>query len=322
MSMTAYGANTRAQKAGLRAQQRAQKRKWMRRNWELYAFLLPALAIIALFYYVPMYGVQIAFKDFDAYAGIAGSEWVGFANFARYFRSYYFLSLVANTLAISVYQLFVGFVVPIVLALLLTQIGSRRYRRFIQNVIYTPYFISSVVLVGMLSIFLSPSGGFVNAIRTAQGKEVIDFIAQPRYFRHLYVWSGIWQTAGWGTVIYIAALSAINPELYEAATVDGCNKLQRIFYVDIPSIAPTMVIVLILNTGSIMNVGFEKVFLMQNTLNLSVSEVISTYVYKIGIINTDYSFGSAIGLFNSAVNMALLLCVNTVSRRLSETSLW
>lgn len=320
--MKTLTAPNKAEKIRLRRHERQLRLKSMRRNWELYLFVLPALAVIVLFYFVPIYGVQIAFRDFDAYAGITGSEWVGMKNFMRFFSSHYFWTLIRNTLAISLYQLVVGFFVPIILALLLTQVESKKFKKFVQNVIYAPYFISAVVIVGMLSIFLSPSAGLINALRQTMGKEVVDFIAQPENFRHLYVWSGIWKTAGWGTIIYIAALSGVNPELYEAATVDGCNKFQKMIYVDIPCIIPTMIIVLILNTGTVMNIGFEKVYLMQNTLNLSVSEVISTYVYKIGILNTDYSLASAIGLFNSVINCGLLLFVNGISRRVGETSLW
>ncbi len=320
--MKTLTAPNKAEKIRLRRHERQLRLKSMRRNWELYLFVLPALAVIVLFYFVPIYGVQIAFRDFDAYAGITGSEWVGMKNFMRFFSSPSFWTLIKNTLAVSVYQLTVGFFVPIVLALLLTQVENRGFKKFVQNVIYAPYFISVVVIVGMLSIFLSPSAGIVNAVRQLMGMEVLDFMAQPEFFRHLYVWSGIWQTAGWGTIIYIAALSGVNPELYEAATVDGCNKFQKMMYVDIPCIIPTMIIVLILNTGTVMNIGFEKVYLMQNNLNLPVSEVISTYVYKIGIINTDYSLASAIGLFNSVINCGLLLAVNTVSRRVGDTSLW
>ncbi len=299
------------------------RKKQITRNWQLYLFILPAILIIILFYYVPIYGVQIAFRDYNAFSGgISGSPWVGWANFERFFNSYYFKDLLVNTLVLSFYQLIVGFIIPIILALLLTQLESRRFKRFAQNVIYAPYFISAVVIVGMLSVFFSPSGGLVNVVRTGLGAEAVDYMAQPEYFRHMYVWSGVWQTAGWGTVIYIAALSGVNPELYEAATVDGCNKLQRMFYVDIPCIIPTMVTVLILNTGSIMNIGFEKVYLMQSSLNLPVSEVISTYVYKIGILSTDYSLATTIGLFNSVVNCVLLLVVNTISRHVSENSLW
>lgn len=306
----------------IRRDKYAAKRKYIIHNWQLYLFLLPALITLVLFKYVPMYGVQIAFRDFDAYAGISGSEWVGFKHFSRFFESYYFGDLLWNTIAISVYQLVLGFIIPIVLALLLTQLESARFKKLVQNVIFAPRFISVVVIVGMLTIFLSPSSGLVNKVFELFGKDAIDFMAQPQYFRNLYVWSGVWQSAGWGTVIYIAALSSVNPELYEAAVMDGANKFQRMLYIDIPSILPTMIMVLILNTGSVMNIGFEKIFLMQNGLNLPVSEVISTYVYKVGMLNTDYSFSAAIGLFNSLINCVLLFSVNTISKKVGDTGLW
>lgn len=298
------------------------KAKYVCNNWELYLFILPPLLIIILFYFVPINGIQIAFRDYNIYDGIWNSEWVGWDNFERFFSSHYFSSLIFNTISISLYYLVLNSIIPIAIALLLTQLENRRFRKLVQNVIYAPHFISVVVIVGMLAIFFSPSSGIVNSLRKTLNLTVIDYMAQPQYFRNLYVFSEVWQHAGWGTVLYIAALSSVNPELYEAATVDGCNKFQRMLYVDIPCLVPTIIRVLILNTGSVMNVGFEKVYLMQNTLNLSVSEILSTYVYKQGLLSTDFSFATTIGLFNSVTNCVLLLIVNSLARKVGDTSLW
>ena len=278
--------------------------------------------ITIIFNYVPIYGVQIAFRNFSFRRGYFGSEWVGLEHFERFFSSAYFTTTVWNTFALSAYSLIAGFPIPIILALMLNSFRHKRYRKVIQTVTYAPNFISVVVMSGMLLLFLSPRIGIINNLIGLLGISSINFMAEQHMWRHIYVWSGIWQTTGWGSVIYFAALSGISPEYYEASIVDGATKMQRIRYIDIPFLIPTAIILLILNSGNILSVGFEKAFLLQNNLNLGVSEIISTYVYKVGLINNDLSFSAAIGLFNSAVNAILLIMVNSVARRVSEHSLW
>lgn len=269
-----------------------------------------------------MYGIQIAFKDFIATHGIWGSPWVGFEHFRRFFNSFQFKAVLINTIALSFYTLFFGFWPPILLALMLNQVGNEKFKRFVQTVTYAPHFISVVVVVSMLFAFLALRNGLVNIAIRALGGEAIDFMGSARWFRTIYVLSDIWQNMGWSSIIYIAALSGISPELHEAAIIDGANRIQRIWHIEIPGILPTIIILLILRSGSIMNVGFQKVFLMQTPLNMSVSQVISTYVYQIGLINADFSFATAVDLFNSVINFAIIITVNAISRRLSETSLW
>jgi putative aldouronate transport system permease protein len=268
-----------------------------------------------------MYGVQIAFKNFSPARGIWGSPWVGFEQFRRFFRSFQFRTIIINTFVLSIYSLAAGFPLPIMMALLINSLGARKYKRLMQTVTYMPHFISTVVLVSMITLFLSPRGLFGN-ISSALGFMPKNILTFPETFRHAYVWSGVWHNMGWGSIIYLAALSSVDPSLYEAATIDGANKWQKIIHIDIPSIAPTCIILLILSTGSILSVGFEKAFLMQNDLNLAKSEVISTYVYKVGIRSTQYSFSAAVGLFNNVINFLVLVLVNRISRKVSETSLW
>lgn len=292
------------------------------RNWDVYLLFLPVIAYFIIFHYIPMYGVQIAFKRFSGTAGIWGSPWVGVEHFQRFFRSYYFKQLIGNTVTISLYALIVGFPMPIILALMMNEVHSSKFRRTVQTVTYAPHFISTVVIVGMLQLFLSPQAGFINKIITALGAQFINFMYEPGWFKTIYVLSGVWQGAGWGSIIYMAALTGIDPQLHEAAIIDGAKRLQRIWHINIPGILPTAVIMLILASGNIMSVGFEKVFLMMNDLNRSSADVISTFVYRVGLIQTDYSFASAVGLFNSVINLFLLIMVNTVARKISETSLW
>lgn len=300
------------------------KQTWllMKRNYILYFFLLPALLYIIIFNYWPMYGIQIAFKDYLPYEGITGSPWVGLKHFNKFFDSIMFWDLLKNTLLISIYALLASFPIPIILAFMINYTKNKKLRKFTQTITYAPHFISTVVLVGMLSIFLSPRTGFINTIIEALGGERIFFLGQKEWFRHVYVWSGIWQGAGWASIIYIAALSGVSPELHEAAIIDGASKLQRIRHIDFPAILPTIIILLILNMGQVMNVGFEKVLLMQNDLNLQVSEVISTYTYKMGLVNAQYSYSTAIGLFNNIINFCILIGVNKLSKKVSGTSLW
>lgn len=294
----------------------------IKRHYQLYLMSIPTLVFFIIFLYVPMYGVQIAFKNYTPSRGIMGSAWVGFDHFMRFFRSYNFLGLIQNTLGLSIYQLVASFPIPILLALMLNEVRNSKFRKSVQMVTYAPHFISTVVIVGMLNIFLSPQNGLLNQLIVLLGGEPIAFLSKPQYFKTIYVLSDIWQTMGWNSIIYIAALAGIDPQLHEAATVDGASKLKRIWHIDIHGIMPTMIIMLIMKTGSIMNIGFEKVFLMQNDLNLVSSDVISTYVYRVGLIGGEYSFSAAVGLFNSVINCILLVSVNAISRRVSETSLW
>lgn len=280
-------ANTNNSAATVRLIDRKSERKkaWTlaKRNYALYLFILPAFLYILIFHYWPLYGIQLAFKDYIPNKGIWGSPWVGFKYFKQFFSSYRFSQLIKNTLAISLYSLVAGFPMPIILALILNYTKNYRLKKFAQTATYAPHFISTVVMVSMVYIFLSPRTGIINTFIEFLGGEPKYFMGIPSHFRHIYVWSGIWQGTGWGSIIYIATLSGVDPELHEAAVIDGASKLRRIWHIDIPSIMPTAIILLILNMGSIMNIGFEKVLLMQNDLTLEVSEVISTYVYKMGM---------------------------------------
>lgn len=291
-------------------------------NYQLYLFLLPTVVWYAIFCYGPMYGIQIAFKDFNGAFGILGSPWVGLKHFRNFFGSHYIVVLLRNTIILSLYSLAASFPFPIILALMLKEVKSDKFRRLVQTTTYAPHFISTVVLVGMIKLMLSPRFGVVNQLLQAVGFEAKNYLAISSYFRHIYVWSGIWQNVGWGSIIYLAALSQVNPEHHEAAMIDGAGRLRRIWHINIPAIIPTMSILLILRAGSVMSVGFEKVFLMQNDLILDRAEVISTYIYRRGLINANYSFASAVGLFNNVVNFLMLLIVNGITRKLGETSLF
>jgi putative aldouronate transport system permease protein len=292
------------------------------RNYQLYLFLLPTILYFLIFKYAPMYGIQIAFKNFIAPKGIWGSAWVGFQHFERFFSSYQFGTLLWNTISLNIYSLLIAFPLPIILALLMNQFPSQRYRRLVQTVIYAPTFISTVVLVGMIYIFLSPRTGIVNNLLVLLGAEPIHFMARADWFPSIYVFSGAWQGTGFATIVYMAALIGIDPSLHEAAIMDGANKWQRIRHIDLPSIMPTIVILFILAVGNIMNVGFEKVLLMQTPLNLGTSQVIQTYVYDVGLVRAQYSFAAAVGLFNAVINLILLLSFNWIARRTTKTSLW
>jgi putative aldouronate transport system permease protein len=292
------------------------------RSWQLYLFLLPTLLYFVVFQYGPLYGAQIAFRDYLGALGIWGSPWVGLKNFARFFNSAYFVNLLTNTLSLSLLMLVFSFPMPVIFALMLNQIRGQRYKRIVQTVSYAPHFISMVVFVGIMFLFTSPSVGIINVLAAKIGLPRVYYMGNVAWFRPVYVLSDIWQETGWAAIIYLAALSGINPELYEAATMDGATKFQRILNIDIPAILPTVTILLVLRTGAIMSVGFEKAFLMQTALNLDQSEIISTYVYKVGLQGAQFSFGSAVGLFNSVINLVLLLVVNRAVRALGETSLW
>jgi len=303
---------------------KSRQNTWSRikRDYELYLFLLPIVLIYLIFRYYPMYGVQIAFKDFTPSKGVWGSEWVGFQHFIDFFNSYNFWTIISNTLSLSVFSLIFSFPAPIIIAIMLNQMLSKRYKKFIQTVIYAPHFISVVVLVGMLNVFLSPNSGIINHIITWFGGDPVLFLADEDWFRPLYILSGVWQETGFATIIYLAALAGINPELHEAATVDGASKWKRIWHVELPGILPTIIILLILALGNIMSIGFEKAFLMQNDLNYATSNIIPTYVYELGIQKAQYSFSTAVGLFNSVINIILIVTVNRISKKLTETSLW
>lgn len=292
------------------------------KNYELYLFLLPAVALVFCFCYIPMYGVQIAFKDYSAAKGIMGSPWVGFKHFQRFFNLAQFKPLLINTFKLSVYGILAGFPLPIILALFLNQMRFKKFKRVLQTVTYMPHFISLVVLVSMITIFLSPTSGLYGVLCRFLGLQPQNLMGDPNLFRPIYIISDLWQHTGWNSIIYLAALAAVDPSLHESAMVDGASKLKRILYIDLPSIAPTCVIMLILSVGNILNVGFDKAYLMQNTLNTSTSEIISTYVYKIGIINTQYSMSAAVGLFNNIINFIMLVIVNWISNKATDTSLW
>ncbi len=296
----------------------------MKIHYQLYFIIALPIIWLIVFKYAPMVGLQIAFRDFNSGGGIFNSTWVGFENFSRFFNDYQFWTIITNTITISLYQLIAGFPLPIILALALNSTLRPRFKKTVQMITYMPHFISVVVLVGMIMQFTNPRVGIINNFIVALGGQPIDFLSEPSMFSSLYVWSGVWQSCGWGTIIYLAALASVDSEHHEAAQIDGASRFQRVIHVDLPSIVPTMVILLIMNFGRIMDIGFEKVFLMQNSLNRSSSEIISTFVYKVGLASSypDYSYASAIGLFNSLINLALILLVNQISRKLTKTSLW
>ena len=294
--------------------------KYVVKDWQLHIFMLLPLVYLFVFCYYPMFGAQIAFKNFVAARGIWGSEWVGFGHFVTFFQSYQFSRVVGNTLILSFYLIIAGFPLPIFFALILNTVRNQRFKKIVQTVTYIPHFISTVVLVGMLRTFFSPlvgAYGYFSQLMTGQIPPALMGIGAT--FRHFYVWSDIWQHLGWGTIIYIAALSAVNPELYEAAEIDGASRWSRVIHIDFPTILPTAAILLILRFGSVMSIGLDKTLLMQTPLNLQTSEIISTYVYKVGLQSGgNFSYAAAIGLFNSVINCTLLLSVNKVSRMMSE----
>ena len=293
------------------------------KNWGLYLLIAPSFILLLFFTYFPMYGVQIAFKDYNLMAGITRSPWADpwYKYFQRFFNSYQSELVIKNTLLLGLYSIAAGYPIPILLGLLINQMRPGKFRRVYQTVTYIPHFISTVVLVGMLNIMLSPSSGLIGAIYKLFGAQASNLLASPRLFPSLYVWSDVWQNAGWDAIVYLAALASVDPNLYEAATVDGAGKRQKMLYIDLPMLLPMSCVMLILRAGGIMNVSFEKAYLMQNDLNLSVSEMISTYVYKLGIINSQYSLSAAVNLFNTLVNLALLLLVNQITRHLGDTSI-
>ena len=291
-------------------------------SWQLYVILLVPFLWLIIFRYVPMYGLQLAFKNFRSSRGIWGSPWVGLAHFKRFFTSPSSWMVIRNTVTLSLYSIAASFPFAIILALCLNELRNEKTKKFIQTVTYAPYFISTVVMVSIIFQILDPRIGIINRIMMLFGGKSINFMAMPQYFSHIYVWSGVWQSNGYNAIIYLAALSAVNPELHEAAIVDGCSKFQRIWYIDLPQIKPTIIIMLILNMGYVMSIGFEKVYLMQNPLNIEASEVMSTYIYRVGLINFDYSYSTAISFINSIINLVLLITVNTIAKKLGEEGLW
>lgn len=297
--------------------------KYIRKNWQLWILILPALTWLLLFCYWPMYGIQLAFRDFDFQKGLTGGTFVGLKYFLQYFNSPMFLVTLRNTFVISVVSIILGFPMPILLALVINHIKNNRIKKPVQTIVYMPYFISTVVLVSLLQIFCSPNGGIITMLLRGMhmiGEET-NLLGSPVAFIPLYVLSGIWQTCGWNSIIFIAALSSVDPQLYDAAKVDGVNKWQMVKYVEIPSILPTILIVLIMSMGGILSVGFEKTFLMQNGLNKGVSEVISTYVFNVGIKSYQFSFGTAVGLFNNLINFFCLAVVNHITKKKAGISL-
>ncbi|WP_205484428.1 ABC transporter permease subunit [Arthrobacter sp. Alg241-R88] len=296
--------------------------KRISRAWQLYVLLAPAVIYILVFKYWPMYGVQIAFKNYNPVDGFTGSPWVGLTHFIRFVNSYQFGQVVGNTLWIAILGLLVAFPIPIILALLVNQLQSERFKKFTQTVLYSPAFISTVVVVGIMFVLLSPRSGLVNNAIQLAGGEPVFFMGSAEWFRPVYVISDVWQNAGFSMIVYLAALAAIDPALHDAAKVDGASKLQRIRHIDLPGIMPVVTILFILAIGNLLNVGFEKALLMQTPLNISSSEIIQTYVYHAGLQQAQFSYSAAIGLFNSLLNLALLLVFNTIARRANQATLW
>ncbi|MEF9879685.1 MAG: ABC transporter permease subunit [Clostridia bacterium] len=292
------------------------------KNKGLYLIILPAVVIFFCFTYLPMYGIVIAFKDFKPALGIAGSDWAGLTYFKQYFSSYMFSSTIRNTLTISLYTILVTFPLPIAIALMCNQMNASRFRKVFQVSTYLPHFISTVVMCGMIILFLSPSSGIIPKLLSFVGITVPNLMGKPAAFSSIYAWTEVWQHVGWDSIMYIAALSTISPELYEAAVVDGASKWQKVLHIDIPLLMPTAIILFIMRSGSIMSIGFEKVYLLQNNLNMSASETISTYVYKMGLKSSQYSLSAAISLFNNVINFAILWGVNFLSGKLGDTTLF
>lgn len=299
------------------------QRRWIefKKNKYLFILTIPTIICLALFYYLPMYGLVISFMDYKPFLGIADSKWVGLAHFERFFNYAYFWRIMKNTVLLSIYSLLWGFPAPIILALLLNEVRNQKFKKFVQTVSYMPHFYSVVVVCGMVTMFLAPTGGLLT-----RGLEVLgishNFLSDARWFRTLYIFSNVWQNVGWNTIIYLAALTNVDPQLYEAAYVDGASRWRCLWSITLPSIAPTIITLLIMNVGQMINIGFERAFLLQNPATYETSEIISTYVYKAGIQNNSFSYGSAVGLFNSLVSLILVISANKISAKLTETSLW
>lgn len=293
----------------------------MKRYWELYVLIIPVIIYFVVFKYLPMYGIQIAFKDYYPGMNMMDAEWIGFDHFERLFRSTTFWTALKNTLTVSLMQLILSFPLPILLAVLLNELRSGKMKKILQTVSYAPHFISTVAMAGII-MALTTETGLIGQIYTAVTGETVDLLTMPDMFKWIYVIGNEWKNLGWSSIIYIAALSSVDVSLYEAAKVDGANRLQKVWYLDIPALVPTMVTLLILNCGKILTVGYEQVLMLQNSLNLSASEIISTYSYKVGMIERSYGFSTAVGLFNSVVNLILLVSVNKISKKVSGNGLW
>ncbi|WP_230200142.1 ABC transporter permease [Bacillus niameyensis] len=307
----------------IKANKRKSVLKQIKNSWQLYVLFLLPLAYILIFHYIPMYGATIAFKHFNPVNGILGSQWIGFDHFERFFKSHEFWRVIKNTIVLAFYQLIAGFPFPILLALSLNYVNKKYFKKTVQMVSYAPHFISVVVMVGIIFVFLEARGP-INSLLTSMGFESIHFMGNATYFKSIYVWSGIWQSVGFGCIIYLAALSSVSPALHEAAIIDGASKLQRIWHIDIPGILPITIILLILDMGNILNIGFEKALLLQNPLNLRSSEIIDTYVYKVGLVSAipNYSYAAAIGLFKSIIGLILIFLVNKFAKKIGQESLW
>ncbi|MBM7539888.1 putative aldouronate transport system permease protein [Amphibacillus cookii] len=297
--------------------------KWayIKKNYILYLFLLPAVTLVFIFKYIPMYGVLIAFQDFSVTRGIFGSDWVGLAHFRSFLTSPNFFQIFSNTIKLSVYGLVIGFPVPVLLALMLNQVRRAKIKKNIQLIVYAPHFISTVVIAGMIFIFLSPAGP-INALITQVTGDSIAFMSNPAYFRTIFIISGVWQGAGFSSIVYVAALSNADPQLHDAATIDGASLLQRIWHIDVQVLKPVMAVLFILAVGGIMGVGFEKAYLLQTDMNIPASEIIDTYVYKRGLLSGDWSFGAAVGLFNTIIGLILLVIANGVIKKLNGETLY
>lgn len=300
----------------------ARVRKGLARDWQVYVLLLPAIVYFVVFHYLPMYGAQIAFRQYRFVDGLTGSRWVGLKHFEDFLGAYYFGRLLSNTFLLNLYGLLWGFPIPIILAILLNQLNKERFKKFTQTAIYVPHFISTAVIAGMLYLFLSPTSGVVNYMIKATGGTPVNFMIESSWFRSLYIITDIWQHAGWNTILYLAALTAIDQEIYEAATIDGANKRQKILYIDIPYLVPIMVMVFILNAGGLLSSNTDKALLMQTSGNMSTSDIIGVYVYTMGLQNGQFSYTAAIGLFVNLINFFMIISVNWVARRLGDTSLF
>ena len=293
-----------------------------RKGWIALAFILPGVLYYILFHYLPMWGTLIAFQDFNPFKGFWGSKWVGLKHFENFFQSTYAPRLIKNTLALSIYSILFSFPLPIVFALLQYEVRFPRFRSIMQSISYFPHFISVVIICGLLKQYLSVTNGVINALIEALGGQKINFLQEPSWFRTVYIASGVWQGIGWSSIIYYATLTSIDTSLFEAAQIDGANRFQRVWHISVPSLIPTMVTLLLMQLGNVMNVGFEKVLLLYNSSTYSTSDILSTYVYRVGITQMKYSFASAVGLFNNVVGLIIVMFFNTLSRKLADTSLW
>lgn len=322
MSIGSDGMHTAAAGKGV-VNRPGKRRKSILRYWQLYAMLLLPLLYLLIFCYTPMLDIQIAFRKYSARLGVWGSPWIGFGNFEKFMNSYQFLPIVRNTLVISFYSIIATLPSAVILALCLNAMRHKRMKKTVQLMTYMPNFISTVVMVGILKQLLHPRLGLYAIFAEMLGIQTADVFGSASAFPHLYVWSNVWQKTGWSSIIYLAALAAVDPEHHEAAIVDGASRLQRLLHIDLPTIVPTMVIMLILNMGQVMSLGFERVYLMQTDLNLSTSEIVSTYVYKVGLTGVpDYSYSTAINLFNSVINMVLIVSMNWIAKRTGDSGLF